>query len=68
MVFADVAKEVDEEEGGDDNDEEDKDDVTEVKDENGVLVLNDDNFDMFMEGKDTVLVEFYAPWQVCIKG
>ncbi|XP_042164614.1 protein disulfide-isomerase A4 isoform X3 [Oncorhynchus tshawytscha] len=61
----DVAEEVEEEEeegGDDDNDEEDKDDVTEVKDENGVLVLNDDNFDMFMEGKDTVLVEFYAPW------
>lgn len=62
MVFADVAKEVDEVEGGDDNDEEDKDDVTEVKDENGVLVLTDNNFDTFMEGKDTVLVEFYAPW------
>uniref|UniRef100_A0A8C7P5M2 Protein disulfide-isomerase n=1 Tax=Oncorhynchus mykiss TaxID=8022 RepID=A0A8C7P5M2_ONCMY len=62
ITTTDVAEEVEEEEGGDDNDEEDKDDLTEVKDENGVLVLNDDNFDMFMEGKDTVLVEFYAPW------
>uniref|UniRef100_A0A4W5JPZ0 Protein disulfide-isomerase A4 n=1 Tax=Hucho hucho TaxID=62062 RepID=A0A4W5JPZ0_9TELE len=47
----------------DDSDEEDdEDDGTEVKDENGVLVLTDNNFDTFMEGKDTVLVEFYAPW------
>ena len=59
MMFADVA-EVDEVDDSDD--EEEDDDGTEVKDENGVLVLNDDNFDMFMEGKDTVLVEFYAPW------
>ncbi|XP_066441101.1 protein disulfide-isomerase A4 isoform X1 [Eleutherodactylus coqui] len=34
----------------------------EVKEENGVLVLNDANFDTFMLDKDTVLVEFYAPW------
>ncbi|KAM9826957.1 protein disulfide-isomerase A4 [Neosynchiropus ocellatus] len=45
----------------DDSDDEEDDD-TEVKDENGVLVLTDGNFDTFMEGKDTVLVEFYAPW------
>lgn len=45
----------------DDDDDGDTDD-TEVKDENGVLVLTDANFDSFMEGKDTVLVEFYAPW------
>ncbi|KAL7840830.1 hypothetical protein AOLI_G00261530 [Acnodon oligacanthus] len=46
----------------DGDDDDDDDDGTEVKEENGVLVLNDANFDTFMEGKDTVLVEFYAPW------
>lgn len=51
------------EETGEDSDDEDEDD-TEVKEENGVLVLTDSNFDTFMEGKDTVLVEFYAPWYV----
>lgn len=35
-----------------------------MKEENGVLVLTDANYDTFMEGKDTVLVEFYAPWYV----
>ncbi|XP_044148766.1 protein disulfide-isomerase A4 [Bufo gargarizans] len=35
---------------------------TEIKEEAGVLVLNDANFDTFMADKDTVLVEFYAPW------
>ncbi|KAF6722832.1 Protein disulfide-isomerase A4 [Oryzias melastigma] len=45
----------------DDDDDEEEDDK-EVKEENGVLVLTDGNFDTFMEGKDTVLVEFYAPW------
>ncbi|XP_041717591.2 protein disulfide-isomerase A4 [Coregonus clupeaformis] len=59
----DVAEEVDEGDDSDDEEEdEDEDDGTEVKDENGVLVLTDNNFDTFMEGKDTVLVEFYAPW------
>ncbi|XP_012688715.2 protein disulfide-isomerase A4 [Clupea harengus] len=50
--------------GGDEGleDEDDDDDGTEVKDENGVLILRDSNFDTFMEDKDTVLVEFYAPW------
>lgn len=48
----------DDEEEEDDNDEDD----AEVKDENGVLVLTNSNFDTFIEGKDTVLVEFYAPW------
>ncbi|CAL8311573.1 unnamed protein product [Merluccius merluccius] len=51
----------DDEEEGDDDEEED-DGGTDVKEENGVLVLTDGNFDTFMEGKDTVLVEFYAPW------
>uniref|UniRef100_A0A665WCE8 Protein disulfide-isomerase A4 n=1 Tax=Echeneis naucrates TaxID=173247 RepID=A0A665WCE8_ECHNA len=37
-------------------------DDTEVKEENGVLILTDNNYDTFIEGKDTVLVEFYAPW------
>ncbi|XP_061777926.1 protein disulfide-isomerase A4 [Nerophis ophidion] len=41
---------------------EDEDDDTEIKEENGVMVLTDANFESFMEGKDTVLVEFYAPW------
>ncbi|XP_056376111.1 protein disulfide-isomerase A4 [Hyla sarda] len=35
---------------------------TEIKEENGVLVLNDANFNTFIADKDTVLVEFYAPW------
>ncbi len=46
----------------DDDDEDDDTDGTEVKEENGVLVLTDENFETFIEGKDTVLVEFYAPW------
>ena len=33
-----------------------------MKEEDGVLVLTDGNFDTFIEGKDTVLLEFYAPW------
>lgn len=56
----DVAEDKEEAEDSDDEDDEDED--TEVKEENGVLVLNDNNFDTFMEDKDTVLVEFYAPW------
>ncbi|KAM4028050.1 protein disulfide-isomerase A4 isoform 1-T1 [Anomaloglossus baeobatrachus] len=35
---------------------------TDVKEENGVFILNDANFDTFVTAKDTVLVEFYAPW------
>uniref|UniRef100_A0A672Q078 Protein disulfide-isomerase n=1 Tax=Sinocyclocheilus grahami TaxID=75366 RepID=A0A672Q078_SINGR len=46
---------------GEGDDDDDADD-TEVKEENGVLVLTDENFDTFIEDKDTVLVEFYAPW------
>lgn len=49
----------DDDEGDDIDDDEDD---SEVKEENGVLVLNDANFDSFVEGKDTVLLEFYAPW------
>ncbi|XP_072268072.1 protein disulfide-isomerase A4 [Pyxicephalus adspersus] len=30
--------------------------------ENGVIVLTDENFDHFVADKDTVLLEFYAPW------
>ncbi|KAL2777835.1 protein disulfide-isomerase A4 isoform 3 precursor [Daubentonia madagascariensis] len=50
----------DEEEEEDEDDEEEED--LEVKEENGVLVLNDANFDNFVADKDTVLLEFYAPW------
>lgn len=42
-------------------DEEEEDDL-EVKEENGVLVLTDANFDNFVTDKDMVLLEFYAPW------
>lgn len=68
-LFLSENKEEREETDEDSDDEEDEDDEddddTEVKEENGVLVLNDKNFETFMEGKDTVLVEFYAPWYVC---
>ncbi|KAF6086202.1 hypothetical protein HJG60_008406 [Phyllostomus discolor] len=50
-----------EEEEEEEEDEEEEDDL-EVKEENGVLVLNDANFDNFVADKDTVLLEFYAPW------
>ncbi|XP_040147231.2 protein disulfide-isomerase A4 isoform X2 [Ictidomys tridecemlineatus] len=43
-------------------DEEEEEEDLEVKEENGVLVLNDANFDNFVADKDTVLLEFYAPW------
>ncbi|KAM6087702.1 protein disulfide-isomerase A4 isoform 2-T2 [Chlamydotis macqueenii] len=55
-----VTKE-DEDDGGDEDDD-DEDDDSEVKEENGVLILNDANFDAFTADKDTVLLEFYAPW------
>lgn len=45
-----------------DEEEEDEEDDLEVKEENGVLVLSDANFDNFVADKDTVLLEFYAPW------
>lgn len=50
------------EDSDDEGEEEDDEDDTEVKEENGVLVLTNSNLDTFIEGKDTVLVEFYAPW------
>ncbi|XP_016339279.1 protein disulfide-isomerase A4-like [Sinocyclocheilus anshuiensis] len=59
----DSAEDIGEEDDDDEDDDDDDDaDDTEVKEENGVLVLTDENFDTFIEGKDTVLVEFYAPW------
>ncbi|XP_018424307.1 PREDICTED: protein disulfide-isomerase A4, partial [Nanorana parkeri] len=30
--------------------------------ENGVIVLTDENFESFVADQDTVLLEFYAPW------
>ncbi|XP_068603841.1 protein disulfide-isomerase A4 [Brachionichthys hirsutus] len=52
----------DDEDDDDEEAEEAEDDVTEVKEENGVAVLTDGNYETFVEGKDTVLLEFYAPW------
>ncbi|XP_052805252.1 protein disulfide-isomerase A4-like [Mya arenaria] len=37
-------------------------DVENVREEGGVLVLTDDNFDKVLDEYDTALVEFYAPW------
>ncbi|XP_074123697.1 protein disulfide-isomerase A4 [Sminthopsis crassicaudata] len=56
----DAVDEEEEEEEEEDYDEDEDD--SEVKEDNGVLVLNDNNFDVFVAGKDTVLLEFYAPW------
>lgn len=68
FFFSCFLSEILEEEGASEEDsdeeEEDEEDDTEVKEENGVLVLTDSNYDTFIEGKDTVLVEFYAPWYV----
>lgn len=65
LLLSDDAENETGEESDEDEDDEDDEDDTEVKEENGVLVLTDGNFDTFMEGKDTVLLEFYAPWYVC---
>ncbi|XP_072508516.1 protein disulfide-isomerase A4 isoform X1 [Notamacropus eugenii] len=53
---------IDEEEEEEEDYDEDEEDDSEVKEDNGVLVLNDNNFDTFVADKDTVLLEFYAPW------
>lgn len=65
LLLSDDAENETGEESDEDEDDEDDEDDTEVKEENGVLVLTDGNFDTFIEGKDTVLLEFYAPWYVC---
>ncbi|XP_069318323.1 protein disulfide-isomerase A4 isoform X3 [Eulemur rufifrons] len=52
---------IEDEEEEEEEDDEEEDDL-EVKEENGVLILNDANFDNFVADKDTVLLEFYAPW------
>ncbi|XP_062481333.1 protein disulfide-isomerase A4 isoform X2 [Pezoporus occidentalis] len=59
-----VIKETDDDsdDDGDDDEDDEDDDDSEVKEENGVLILNDANFDTFTADKDTVLLEFYAPW------
>ncbi|XP_041924295.1 protein disulfide-isomerase A4 [Alosa sapidissima] len=59
---ADSVEDIGEEGDDGDDDDDDDEDSTEVKDENGVLILTDSNFDTFITDKDTVLVEFYAPW------
>ncbi|XP_068200117.1 protein disulfide-isomerase A4 [Antennarius striatus] len=52
---------LDDDDDDDDDDEEGEEDDIEVKEENGVMILTDSNYDTFMAGKDTVLIEFYSP-------
>ncbi|RXM34802.1 Protein disulfide-isomerase A4 [Acipenser ruthenus] len=57
------ATEEEEEDGEEEDGEDEEEDTdTDAKEENGVLILTDSNFDTFVADKDTVLVEFYAPW------
>ena len=36
--------------------------TAEIATEEGVLVLNNDNFQEAVDGNDYLLVKFYAPW------
>lgn len=45
-----------------DEDEDDENLEDAPEEENGVVVLTDDNFDSFVKDREVVLLEFYAPW------
>lgn len=55
-----LAEDVDSEEANDMETE--PDEASDVRKEDGVLVLTDSNFDKVTESYDVILVEFYAPW------